>query len=56
MTSTNATNAHITGETRPLKILVVGAGIGGLTAAIALRRQGHDVEVEGPRVQDTVHH
>jgi 2-polyprenyl-6-methoxyphenol hydroxylase-like FAD-dependent oxidoreductase len=28
-----------------LKILIIGAGIGGLAAAIALRRQGHEVEV-----------
>ncbi|WP_405852217.1 FAD-dependent monooxygenase [Streptomyces sp. NBC_00090] len=30
---------------RPVKALVVGAGIGGLTCAIALRRMGIDVEV-----------
>lgn len=29
----------------PLKILIAGAGLGGLAAAIALRRQGHNVEV-----------
>lgn len=45
MTHTNGTSTHGTGGTTALKILVVGAGIGGLTAAIALRNQGHDVEV-----------
>lgn len=30
---------------RPLHVLVVGAGIGGLTAALALRRRGHHVDV-----------
>ncbi|KAJ5117213.1 hypothetical protein N7476_006489 [Penicillium atrosanguineum] len=32
-------------EAGPLKVLIVGAGLGGLAAAIALRRQGHDVHV-----------
>lgn len=29
----------------PLKVLVAGAGLGGLGAAIALARAGHNVEV-----------
>lgn len=28
-----------------LKVLIVGAGIGGLSAAIQLAQQGHDVQV-----------
>lgn len=32
-------------QDRPLKVLVIGAGIGGLSAAIALRQQGHEVEI-----------
>ena len=32
-------------EPAPLNIAIVGAGIGGLTAAIGLRRNGHNVSV-----------
>jgi len=32
-------------EAQPLHILIAGAGIGGLSAAIALRQSGHKVEV-----------
>jgi len=32
----------------PLKIAIVGAGIGGLSAAIGLRKNGHEVQVRTP--------
>jgi NADPH-dependent 2,4-dienoyl-CoA reductase/sulfur reductase-like enzyme len=32
-------------NTMPLKVVIVGAGLGGLAAAIAMTRAGHDVEV-----------
>ena len=33
----------------PLKVAIVGAGIGGLMAAIGLRHQGHEVNVCSPQ-------
>ncbi|KZM19796.1 Salicylate 1-monooxygenase [Ascochyta rabiei] len=40
---TNSANGTSNDETRPLNITIVGAGIGGLSAAILLRQQGHTV-------------
>lgn len=36
---------NIDGSTQSLKVIIIGAGIAGLSAAIGLRRAGHDVEV-----------
>lgn len=36
----------------PLKVLMVGAGIAGLTAAVALRQNGHEVQVKGASPDD----
>lgn len=51
--STNGyTNGHVNGNGNfrsGLKVLIAGAGIGGLTAAIALRQQGHNVEVSSSK-------
>lgn len=35
----------------PLKVIVVGAGIGGICAATSLRQAGHDVEVGSKDMQ-----
>lgn len=39
------TGNGVSEDKKPLKIIIVGGGIGGLTAAIGLRKQGHDVFV-----------
>lgn len=43
-TGTNGSHSSINSQ-QPLKVVVVGAGIGGLFAAIALRAAGHHVEI-----------
>jgi len=40
-----ATNGIHELEVKPLHVVIVGAGIGGLVAAIALRREGHNVTI-----------
>lgn len=43
-TSIQSSQVATEGDSR-LKIIICGAGIGGLTAATALRRQGHQVDI-----------
>lgn len=40
-----ATDSNINENYKPLKVLIAGGGIGGLSASIFLRRAGHLVEV-----------
>jgi 2-polyprenyl-6-methoxyphenol hydroxylase-like FAD-dependent oxidoreductase len=35
----------------PLKVIIAGAGLGGLGAAIAMARAGHDVEVQSDNLR-----
>lgn len=44
-TKVGPTSPLVDDHPTPLKIVIIGAGIGGLSAALSLRRNGHEVEV-----------
>jgi salicylate hydroxylase len=40
----------------PLKVIIIGAGLGGLATAVTLTREGHEVEARKPNLsQDKTH-
>lgn len=43
--SSTASHTYTSSNDRKLKVIIIGAGIAGLSAAIGLRYAGHDVEV-----------
>lgn len=43
--ASNGVNGVSSEEQGPLKVVIIGAGIGALSAAIGLRLEGHEVEV-----------
>lgn len=45
LNGTNGINGHSQHASTGLQVLVVGAGIAGLSTAIGLRKQGHHVKV-----------
>lgn len=49
---------HVTQARLPLRIVIVGAGLGGLATAIAFARRGHSVEVleQAPRLGEVCDH
>lgn len=45
VSSTDQPAQHVQEPSRPLRVIIIGAGIAGLTLGIVLRRNGHDVQV-----------
>ena len=43
--TTSEPEQHVPGGSRPLRVLIVGGGIAGLTLGIVLRKNGHEVQV-----------
>ena len=41
----NGYEQHVPRPSRPLRVIIIGAGIAGLTLGIVLRKNGHEVQV-----------